>query len=294
VPEAFYRDLGAGRVWAGPSCVGPWDPQAQHGGPPAALLGRTVERLGSWPGTVARIGLDILGPVPLGELEVGGSVLRPGRRVELVAAELRSAGRTVMTARAWRIRTEPLDLPADAGAVPDAPPGPGPGALSEAELTASVRASADALAGGGWSSGFLSSMAWHFLDGGFHQVGPATVWARPLVELVEGEAVSPLQRLLLLADCGNGVSSVLDLRRWLFINPELTVHLQRYPDGDWLCLQARTMLSPATGTGVAEGRLWDAHGVVGRASQALLVAPRGRTTRMGDPVPAPVGPITTG
>src|SRR5579875_638922 len=73
VADAFYlpRDDSGGFV-ATSSCGGPWDPSVSHGGPPAALLARAVERTGaSWPFRVVRLAVEILGPVPLGDIEVG-------------------------------------------------------------------------------------------------------------------------------------------------------------------------------------------------------------------------------
>jgi hypothetical protein len=96
---------------------------------------------------------------------------------------------------------------------------------------------------------------------------------RMRVPLVEGEEPSPLARVLCAADSGNGISSVLDFRTYLFINPELTVHLHRYPVGEWVCLDSRTSIDPA-GIGMAETGLYDEQGAIGRAAQSLLVGPR--------------------
>jgi hypothetical protein len=103
--------------------------------------------------------------------------------------------------------------------------------------------------------------------------GPATCWMRMRVPLVEGEEPSPLARVLVAADSGNGVSSVLDWRRYLFINPDRTVHLHRYPTGEWVCLDARTWVDP-DGVGLAEAALYDRTGGLGRTAQSLFVAPR--------------------
>ncbi|HEX3649428.1 MAG TPA: thioesterase family protein, partial [Pseudonocardiaceae bacterium] len=67
--------------------------------------------------------------------------------------------------------------------------------------------------------------------------------------------------------------SRLDLRQWLFINTELTVHLWRVPGGEWIGLDATSVLGP-TGVGLATSTLHDAAGPVGRGAQALLVRPR--------------------
>ena len=101
--EAFYEPLGDGRFDSTRHTAGPWDPESQHAGPPAALLGRALELTDPREGTLlARVTYEILGPVPVAELEVESRVLRPGRTVELLEAELRAGGRTAMTARGWR------------------------------------------------------------------------------------------------------------------------------------------------------------------------------------------------
>jgi hypothetical protein len=91
--------------------------------------------------------------------------------------------------------------------------------------------------------------------------------------LVPDEAPSPLERVLAIADSGNGASWELDLRRWHFINPELTVHLHREAVGEWVCLDAQTTIS-AGGAGLATSALSDLTGPVGVGAQSLLVAPR--------------------
>lgn len=91
--------------------------------------------------------------------------------------------------------------------------------------------------------------------------------------LVEGELPSPLTRVLVLADSGNGASSELDIGSWQFINPELTVHLHREPVGEWVCLDGSTTIS-AGGVGLATSLLSDLDGPIGVGAQSLLVSPR--------------------
>jgi hypothetical protein len=76
-----------------------------------------------------------------------------------------------------------------------------------------------------------------------------------------------------VADSGNGASSQLELRDWLFINTELTVHLWREPVGEWIGLDAETVIGPA-GVGLATSTLHDTDGPVARGAQALLVRRR--------------------
>ena len=255
---AFYSDLGGGRFLASAHTNGPWAEGAQHGGPPSALLGRAVERESPREDAlVGRVTVEILGPVPVGELEVRSRVARPGRSVELVEAVLSAGGRDVARAAAWRVLRSPDDV-----AVPPrhASPPPLPPAAEDPPPA-------------GWVQGYVQAVEWRWARGHFATAGLATVWARQRHPLVDGEEPSGLQRLLLVADSGNGVSSELDPRRHWFINPELTVHVHREPVGPWVCLDATTTVSPG-GAGLATSVLSDQQGPVGVGAQALLVASR--------------------
>lgn len=121
--------------------------------------------------------------------------------------------------------------------------------------------------------GYHTAMEYRFAAGSFIAPGPATCWMRMRVPLVDEEEPSPLARVLVAADSGNGVSSALDWRRYLFVNPDLTVHLHRYPTGEWVCLDARTSVDP-DGIGMTETALYDRRGALGRAAQSLFVAQR--------------------
>jgi Thioesterase-like superfamily len=110
-----------------------------------------------------------------------------------------------------------------------------------------------------------------FARGKFLEPGPATVWMRPRVALVEGEEFTPLQRVMVAADGGNGVSAPLDWSGFIFINTDLSVHLLRPPVGEWVCLDAVTHVD---GIGMTDTALWDERGRIGRAAQTLLVRAR--------------------
>jgi hypothetical protein len=254
--DAFYASDGDTLV---PSELtrGPWDPGAQHAGPPAALLGRAIEhpeRL------VGRITVELLRPVPLAPLTVRAQVLRPGRAVELVGAVLAEAGgerRELARAHAWRI-TPQGGIPVARESVP--PAGPDAGRAQPFFAT-------------GQDVGYHTAMDVRFVRGAFTEPGPALVWFRMRHPLVAGEPTSPLARLLVAADAGNGVSATLDYRRFVFINTELTVHVLRPPAGEWVCLDAVTFPGDR-GVGLAESVLYDERGRLGRAAQTLLVRPR--------------------
>jgi len=261
VPDCFYERDGDLLV-ATESTRGPWDPGAQHAGPPAALLGRALEGLEEAEDfQIGRISFDILRSVPIAPLRVAARVLRPGRRVQLIEAELSDAGGEVlMRATAWRIRTAAVEIPADLAA-PDLPPlAPEQGGESEFFPTGQER-------------GYHTAMEVRFVSGSFVEPGPATVWLRMREPLVGGEETSPLQRTLVVADVGNGVSATLDYRRYLFINVDLTVQLESLPAGEWIGVEARTLPRP-NGVGTAESVLSDERGRIGRALQTLLVSER--------------------
>ncbi|NBH03888.1 thioesterase family protein, partial [Amycolatopsis sp. SID8362] len=125
----------------------------------------------------------------------------------------------------------------------------------------------------GWQGGYLDAVEWRAVRGGMDVPGPAAVWARPRVPLVDGEEPSGLQRLFTVADSGNGVSNFLDPRQWWFINSELTVHVRRVPAGEWIGLDAVTLVGEH-GIGTATSILHDASGPLATGAQALMVRPR--------------------
>jgi hypothetical protein len=91
--------------------------------------------------------------------------------------------------------------------------------------------------------------------------------------LVDGEEPTPLQRVAVAADTGNGISATLDYGRFIFINVDLTLHLVRPPRGEWVCLESVT-IPERTGVGLTDTALHDEQGPIGRAAQTLLVAER--------------------
>jgi hypothetical protein len=239
---------------------GPWNPDAQHGGAPAALLVRALERCEPVDGLVlARVTYEFLRPVRLGQLSVEASVIRAGRRARwLEGSVLDASGLEVVRARALQVAA------ADPGraATPEAERPPGPEAGS----------GPDVVAPHGLPMFAPDAIEIRFVSGRFGG-GPATAWFRLRVPLVAGEAPTPLQRLAAAGDFGNGISAVLSWEEYLFINPDLTLYLERPPAGAWICLQSETRLAPG-GVGLATSTLFDEAGWVGHATQSLVVAPR--------------------
>jgi hypothetical protein len=258
-PTAFYLPLDEHRFIATESTVGPWYADAQHVGPPSALLARAVERCGPRepPMTVARLTVEVLGPVPAGEVIVHAAVERPGRTIELVSAEMAAGGRTVLRVRAWRMAA--ADTAGIVDGEDDSIPPPSAG-LPRGRPA-------------GWVPGYLDALEWRWLSGALDEPGPGAAWARLLVPVVDGEEPSALQRLAAVADSANGVAARLDVRKWLFLNTDLTIHLHREPVGEWIGLRANTAIGPR-GVGTVSGALFDELGHAGRCAQALTVRER--------------------
>jgi hypothetical protein len=257
--EAAVFEERNGRFVATELARGPWDAGAQHGGAPAALLMRAIERLPAAEGlTVARVTYEFLRPVPIGALTVLAEAVRPGRRVQLSEASMLAPdGTEVVRARALQVALAdgvPLRTPL----VP-APPGPEGGRENDFDPPHRPMFAPDAL-------------EIRFVAGSFGG-GPSTAWFRLRAPIVAGEEPSPLQRLAAAGDFGNGISTILPWTEYMFINPDLTLYIERPPLGEWIALESETTIAP-DGIGAAESVLYDARGRVGHATQALLVAPR--------------------
>lgn len=242
---------------------GPWDPQALHGGAPAALITAAFERME--PGSelvIARLGFELLRPVPMAPLKLTTRIVRPGRRVQELAGELHAGDELICRASALRVAPIAVELPENPpGIVPSEPmPGPDQGQPVRFALDDPDQAS------------FAVSMEMRWLDDP-RSLGPARVWMRPRHSLTPSEPLTPLARLAATADFGNGVSAALPFADYLFINADLTIHLQRLPRGEWIGLDARTLLHQG-GSGLAESVLHDLGGPLGRAFQTLIVQPR--------------------
>ena len=104
-------------------------------------------------------------------------------------------------------------------------------------------------------------------------VGTAGVWMRLCRPVLPGEAPSPLVYAMAAADFGNGIAAVLPFDEYVFINADLAITLNRRPEGEWIGLDARTLLHPG-GIAWAQSVMHDERGPFGLATQALVVQPR--------------------
>ena len=227
---------------------GPWDPNALHGGPTAALLARAAEPLLA-PLQPTRLTVELL---EIARMDAG-----EGRKIRIAEARIDHDGIVVATAVALGIRAKDLTVPEQPT---DRPPGPEEGVEPDRSLDP-------------YDAFHNAGVQHRFVRGEFGVPGPATDWIRLRLPLVADEQPSPLQRVAAAADFGNGIRGLDFMNDLMFINPDLTIHLSRLPVGEWICLDARSRYEP-NGIGIAASDLYDADGPIGRSIQSLLLDSR--------------------
>jgi len=255
----FERD--GDRFVPTPLTRGPWDPRAMHGGAPSALFTHVCEQHDSGTaGFVARITVELFRPVPLTPLTMRVRTIRPGRKVQwLEAALLDGDEREVTRATVLRLRSAEVDT---RGSVElEARPAP---ARDTGRAPERLLAPGDV---GYWSANEVA-----IVEGNWVEPGPGTAWFRLRCPVVAGEPLSAATRVAAVADFGSGVGNPLRFTHATGINADVTIALHRHPVGEWVCLESGAWANPH-GVGLAETRLHDDRGPIGRAVQMLLVEP---------------------
>jgi acyl-coenzyme A thioesterase PaaI-like protein len=264
--EALFRREGDVLV-ATPLARGPWNPNALHGGATSALLMWACEAHDPQTAPLlTRLTVELLRPVPLGALTLHVETIRPGHKVQWVAARLAAAddGTPVAQATALRMRTTEVDVEGAAVGTAEPPP---PRHDTPLPL----------MPFGEGAIGYWSANDVILVRGNWLEAGPGTAWLRLKCPVVAGEPITPAMRVAAAADFGSGVGSAVRVTSANAINAELTVHLHRHPEParEWICLESSSWVEP-TGVGMAETRLHDEDGPIGRAVQSLLVEPASR------------------
>lgn len=244
---------------------GGWSNDAQHGSPPSGLLARAIENVPTAaPMQVARFTIDLFRPVPLEPLEVDVEVLRDGRRIQVVETILRHGAVEVGRATALKIRTADVALP-DVDREPwEQPPPP---------------ERADAVVGF-WDFDGSDVVRFHrnaveirSIGDSFLRPGPGISWFRLRYPVVAGEEPSPFVRLATLADMSNGNSQALDPTAYIYVNPDITLYAHRLPIGEWVGMKSAAH-QHRSGIGLADTRVFDEQGPLGRINQAQLLDTR--------------------
>jgi hypothetical protein len=254
----FERSGDGARVIPTPLARGPWNPNALHGGAPSALFATVCAQHDPGPAEfIARLTVELLRPVPLAPLDLLVETIRPGKKVQWVAAQLRDErGTEVARATVLRVRTAEVDT---TGAV--FPPVVAPPPLD---------AHAPEFPFGTGRIGYWSANEVRLVRGEWGEPGPGVAWFRLRCPVIAGEPLTPVARVAAHADFGSGVGNPVRLTNAAAINAEVTVHLHRHPEGEWICLESGAWAQPH-GVGLAATRLSDEHGPIGGVAQTLLV-----------------------
>jgi len=262
-PASAYVPLENGAFASSGLTRGPWHPDHQHGGPPIALAARSIERAAAALELthIARLTTNLLRPVPIAELTVEVETEYAGRNVAHFSGRLLAGGKEVARLTAVAQREGALELP------PGLPGHPLPQAPQSVESSPEQRFPFSTK-----MLGYQDLIESRIAAGVFFR-GPSAVWFRMRHPLVAGEEPSALQRVAVAADSGNGISAVLGFDRYIFVNSDLTINLLRKARGEWVCIDARTLLGP-DGGGLAEARIFDAQGLIGRSTQSLAIRRR--------------------
>lgn len=258
VPPAFTYDVETAMAHPSRSAEGPWSPGFQHGGAPSSFSIWAAEQLPTLvPMEVASVTVDLMRPVPTTALTVDAKIVRDGKKLQLCSVDLIADGVVVSRARILKMRNRAAPVPPGLAARPTGIDWP-----AQTEDMPDFH-----------HSGFSRLHDIRQVSGGFRQPGPGQAWFLTEGEIVAGHPVSPAMRVAAAADFGNGVSSTLPFRDWLFLNADLNITLARLPRDRWILLDSRTEVDDF-GRGVTLTRLGDRHGWIGHATQTLLLERR--------------------
>jgi hypothetical protein len=255
-----FTALGGESFAAGELTRGPWNHGHQHAGPPIALVARRIERAAASLGLphVARLTASLLRPIPISELFVEVRTDYAGRNVAHLSASLVAGGKEVARCTAVVQREADVQVPTD---LPGHPLPQAPRSVDDSEKIDFPYPVG--------MTGYRNLIEVRLAQGAFFR-GPSAVWFRLRYPLIAGEEPSPIERVAVAADSGNGISCILDFHRYTFVNSDLTINLLRRPQGEWICIEARTLLG-TSGGGLAEARIFDSLGLVGRSTQSLVI-----------------------
>jgi hypothetical protein len=261
--DAAYVRLDDDRFQATALTHGPWHPDHQHAGPPSALICRAIEHAAAKDGLthLGRLTVNLIRPAPIGECRVDVAADYIGRSTGHYSGRLIAEGKDVARFTALMQREEGLPVPEGTlGHPPPAAPKP-PDQCPAVTMHFTDR-----------PFGYADLVENRLAAGRFFK-GPCAAWFRMNHPLVKGEAPSAYQRVAVAGDSGNGISAALDFKTYVFLNCDLTINLFRRPEGEWICLEARSLFGD-NGCGLAESALYDERGLIGRATQSLAVRPR--------------------
>jgi Thioesterase-like superfamily len=243
----FFRHEG-GRYLPTGRGVSPWNGHSLGGVAIAGLAAHLIDRTPTLaPMHPARLTIDLFGAVPMEPLTPRVSIVREGRRIQMVDVVLEANGRTWARASALRMRIE--ETPRVGAAKTYAFPSP-PFDLHSSEMGDMIR-----------------------LQEGDVPCGKGARWVRFPHPVVVGQPLGALEAVAMIADFGSGVSPMFSMKEWTFANLDISIHLTRLPRGDWLLIDAETE-SSGNGIAIARGRLGDVEGMIGTSHQTVFLGRR--------------------
>lgn len=253
--DFYFETLGDGRYRSSWHAQGAWNAHEQHMAPASGILTHALENFQPRDDMrIARLSFEIHGLIHAGEFEITTRMIRPGRTIELIEAEMTAKGRTSIVARAWRVITADSTVVAgieDATVV-------GPEESEVQDLSAQ------------WPGGYIRSIEMRAAPG--HRPGKGIAWLRTPYALVDSVQASRLASLIGLVDTANGVAPRAEPGKgnWMFPNLDLQIHMYREPEGQWLGLEVQQSYG-TDGIGLTSTVLHDTSGPFGRAEQILTV-----------------------
>lgn len=252
--EALYRR--DGDVFVPTRHVrGPWSYDHCHGGPPFGLLTTLLSQERPDMG-MTRTMMDIPGPIPIVPCRVELETIRQGRRIAQLGATLVGLdGTPYARATAWLMRIDPTVVH-ETNVERDPPPPRETGTPTVMNFW-------------GEAGDFPQAVEMWGVEGTPFGGGPATVWMRLPIPIIEGEPTNPYAFAAAMADFPNGISSLAPIRELICVNTDVTVYFGRAPVGEWIALRCQTN-SSGLGLGMSDSLLYDANGFVGTANQSIF------------------------
>jgi Thioesterase-like superfamily len=266
LPPAYFVPDGDAFV---PTTIarGPWG-SSISGNYVGGLLGHAIERDADDPDLQpARLTVDLLRPAAMTPLEARTTIVRQGRRLKLVHAELIQADTVVARASALLLRRG------------DQPPGEvWSSAITMPPLPSEPDGPVDAVTMMVWAYGKAAPVAGLSLDlTEWGHDGPKYVWLRDCKQLVEGQRMTPFIRAAMAGDVASSLTHY-GTAGLHFINADYTVTLSRLPVGPDIGLAALTHSSHA-GVATGSAAMFDGQGPIGTATATALANPGFRPPR---------------
>lgn len=230
---------------------GPWS--GQHGGAVAGVLASAIEREAAvlQAGVGVKLSVHLLRPAPVAPVEIKVEVVTNSRRLTVLQATMMAHDKPVALAHAVFIQPIPIT------ALPPTP------TTQPVDLESALPVSI-----GNYSS---EPWFWHAIEA--RQTADQTIWLCPRRPIAA--PLTPLAQVGMLADWASGFSRVDSWEEPVVAglpNADLTIHLSRQPQGEWLGLRPKSTWRN-DGIGLTDTVLLDQWGVIGRCCQSLLLLP---------------------